>query len=215
MAERFIKFEQGGGLSFEPNPSLKSEKLALSAEVGVKWSLKNRSSFDVAVFYNKYRDLISFQQMSKPLEPLRYKVINLKEAVMQGFEVVYNRLVGEKARLNIGYTYLDARDVSEGRLNENLAYKIKHTLSVGATTYVGKFTASANLRYRSAIKEVFIYPGSEPGAALVLNAKIAWQPIKQAQFYLALDNLTNSQYEELERYRMPGRNYTMGGTWEF
>lgn len=215
MAERFIKFEQGGGLSFEPNPSLKSEKLELSAEVGVKWSLKNRSSFDVAVFYNKYRDLISFQQMSKPLEPLRYKVINLKEAVMQGFEVAYNRLVGEKARLNIGYTYLDARDVSEGRLNENLAYKIKHTLSVGATTYVGKFTASANLRYRSAIKEVFIYPGSEPGAALVLNAKIAWQPIKQAQFYLALDNLTNSQYEELERYRMPGRNYTMGGTWEF
>lgn len=215
MAERFIKFEQGGGLSFEPNPSLKSEKLTLSAELGVKWSLKNRSSFDVAVFYNKYKDLISFLQVSKPLEPLRYRVINLKEAVMQGFEIAYVRQIEKKGRLNISYTYLDARDVSEGRLNDDLAYKMKHTLSVGATAYFGKFTANAIARYRSAIKEVFIYPGSEPGAATVLNAKIGWQKSKGLQFYLALDNLTNSQYEELERYRMPGRNYTMGATWEF
>lgn len=215
MAERFIKFEQGGGLSFEPNASLKSEKLTVSAELGVKWSLKNRSSFDVAVFYNKYQDLISFLQVSKPLEPLRYRVINLKEAVMQGFEVAYVRQVGNKARLNIGYTYLDARDVSEGRLNDDLAYKMKHTLGVGATAFLGKFTCNANARYRSAIKEVFIYPGNEPDAAFVLNAKIGWQPAKQVQFYLALDNLTNNQYEELERYRMPGRHYTAGGTWEF
>ncbi|MCC6726974.1 MAG: TonB-dependent receptor, partial [Saprospiraceae bacterium] len=157
MAERFIKFEQGGGLSFEPNPSLRSEKLTVSAELGVKWSLKNRSSFDVAVFYNKYKDLISFQQLSKPLEPLRYRVINLKAAVMQGFEVAYVRQIENRGRLNISYTYLDARDVSKGRLNDDLAYKMKHTLSVGATAYLGKFTANANVRYRSAIKEVFIY----------------------------------------------------------
>jgi outer membrane receptor protein involved in Fe transport len=215
MAERFIKFEQGGGLSFEPNAGLKSEKLTISAELGVKWSLKNHSSFDVAVFYNKYQDLISFIQVSKPLEPLRYRVINLKEAVMQGFEIAYVRQIKNWARLNISYTYLDARDVSEGRLNDDLAYKMKHTLGAGATAYFGKFTANFNARYRSAIKEVFIYPGSEPGAATVLNAKIAWQKSKHIQFYLALDNLTNSQYEELERYRMPGRNYTLGGTWEF
>ncbi len=215
MAERFIKFEQGGGLAFQPNPNLKSEKLVLSTEVGVKWSLKNRSSFDVALFYNKYQDLISFQQLNKPFEPLLYRVINLKEAVMQGFEVSYQRQVEKVARFNIGYTYLDARDVSAERLNDNLAYKIKHTLSVGATAYVGQFTGNVNARYRSAIKEVFIYPGSEPGAAFLVNAKIGWQPLNQTQFYLAVDNLTNTQYEELERYRMPGRNYTAGLTWEF
>ncbi|MBI1226898.1 MAG: TonB-dependent receptor plug domain-containing protein [Bacteroidetes bacterium] len=215
MAERFIKFEQGGGLSFQPNPNLRSEKLVLSAEVGVKWSLKNRSSFDVALFYNKYKDLISFQQLASPDQSLLYRVINLKEAVMQGFEVAYQRQVGKVMRFNFGYTYLDARDVSTGRLNDNLAYKMKHTLSVGATTYFGQFIGNVNARYRSAIKEVFIYPGSEPGAAFVLNAKIGWQPITQAQFYLAVDNLTNAQYEELERYRMPGRNYTAGMTWEF
>ncbi|MCF8245230.1 MAG: TonB-dependent receptor [Saprospiraceae bacterium] len=215
MAERFIKFEQGGGLGFQPNPDLRSEKLVLSTEVGAKWSLRNRSSFDVALFYNKYRDLISFQQLSKPFEPLLYRVINLKEAVMQGFEVAYQRRWGNKARLNIGYTYLDARDVSTGRLNDDLAYKMKHTLSVATTAYFGTFTCNVNARYRSDIKEVFIYPGSEPDAAFLLNAKIGWQPIKQAQFYLAMDNLTNTQYEELERYRMPGRNYTAGVSWEF
>lgn len=215
MAERYIKFEQGGGLRFQPNPDLKSEKLIASLELGSKWEISQNIAVDVALFYNKYNNLISFQQLSKPFEPLLYQVINLKEAVMQGFEVTFQRQWEKKARLNIGYTYLDARDISAGRFNDNLAYKVKHTLSAGATTYLNDFTFNLNTRYRSAIKEVFIYPGSEPESAFILNAKLTWQPIEQGQFYLALDNISNTQYEELERYRMPGRTYTAGGVWNF
>ena len=215
MAERYIKFEQGGGLRFQPNPDLKSEKLIASLEVGGKWDISQNSSFDVALFYNKYNNLISFQQLSKPFEPLLYQVINLKEAVMQGFEVTFHQQWGKRARLNMGYTFLDARDVSSGRLNDNLAYKVKHTFSAGTTTYFEKFTLNLNARYRSAIREVFIYPGSEPEEAFIVNAKLTWQPVEQGQFYLALDNISNTQYEELERYRMPGRTYTAGAVWGF
>ncbi len=215
MAERFIKFEQGGGLRFLPNPNLKSERLVASIEVGSKWNVSERTSFDVALFYNKYKNLISFQQMSKPFEPLLYKVVNLKEAVMQGFEISFQQHFDKYARLSIGYTYLDARDASESRLNDDLAYKVKHTFSTGTTVYVDDFTLNVNARYRSRIKEVFIYPGNEPDEALIFNAKLTWRPVEKGQFYLALDNFTDTQYEELERYRMPGRSFTSGMVWDF
>ena len=134
---------------------------------------------------------------------------------MQGFEVSFQKQWEENGRLNIGYTYLDARDVSEGRFNDDLAYKVKHTFSAGATAYLNDFTFNVNSRYRSAIKEVFIYPGDEPDAAFLINAKLTWQPIEEGQFYLAIDNISNTQYEELERYRMPGRTYTAGAVWNF
>ncbi|MCB0519328.1 MAG: TonB-dependent receptor [Saprospiraceae bacterium] len=215
IAERYIKFEQGGGLSFRPNPTLKSEKLIFSAEVGSKMKIASNTSLDVAVFYNRYNDLISYQQLSKPLEPLLYEVINLKKAVMQGFEVSLSQAWKNHLRVNVGYTYLDARDVSDGRLNDDLAYKYKHTFSASATGYYSDFTLNINSRYRSAIKEVFIYPGNEPGAVFLLNAKLSWKPTERQCFYLAIDNIGDAQYEELERYRMPGRSFTGGVVFGF
>ena len=215
MAERFIKFEQGGGLRFQPNPGLRSEKLKLSVEVGTQVDLTATTSLDAAIFYNYYNDLISFQQLSKPFEPLLYEVINLKAAVMQGFEISLQQRAGEWLLLRLGYTFLDARDVSTGRLNDALAYKVKHTLSASASLHHRHFTLNLNGRYRSAIEEVFIYPGSEPDAALILNAKLNYEFADGFTAYLALDNLTDTQYEELERYRMPGRSYTLGAVLRF
>lgn len=215
IAERFIKFEQGGGLRFRPNPRLRSEKLVLSVEMGSKVDIAPGASLDVALFYNRYNDLISFQQLSKPLEPLLYEVINLKAAVMQGMELSFHHRVKDFLALNLGYTFLDARDVSEGRINDELAYKVRHTFSASATAYRGPFTFNVNCRYRSRIREVFIYPGSEPDAAFIANAKLNVKIADNYNCYLAVDNIGNEQYEELERYRMPGRSYTVGGVMRF
>lgn len=211
IAERFIKFEQGGGLQFRPNPALRPERLTLSLELGARMTPFQGSSLDLALFYNKYKDLISFVQRSQPLEPLVYQVINLKEALMQGFEVTYRQHIGKKLSINLAYTYLDARDVSAGRINDALAYKVRHTLGGGITVRHQGFTVNANGRYRSRIEEVFIYPGSEPQAAFVANAKASYNfPSGKYSVCLAVNNLNNARYEELERYRMPGRNYTVG-----
>ncbi|MCB0594556.1 MAG: TonB-dependent receptor [Lewinellaceae bacterium] len=215
MAERFIKFEQGGGLRFRPNPNLRSEKLVLSVEIGSKIDIAPGVSLDAALFYNRYNGLISFQQLSKPLEPLLYEVINLKAAVMQGLELSYQHRLKDFLILNLGYTFLDAKDVSEGRLNDELAYKVRHTFSASATAYRGPFTFNVNGRYRSRIREVFIYPGSEPDAAFIANAKLNVKIADHYNCYIAVDNIGNEQYEELERYRMPGRSYTMGAVVRF
>ena len=64
--------------------------------------------------------------------------------------------------------------------------------------------------YRSKIDEVFIYPGSEPDFALVQSIKIDYHLNRNFNVYLAIKNIGNFAYEELERYRMPGRHFLVG-----
>jgi outer membrane receptor protein involved in Fe transport len=215
IAERFIKFEQGGGLRFLPNPSLRPERLIVSAEIGAKMQPLPGGTFDVSFFYNRYNNLISFQQLSNPLEPLLYKVVNLKESVMQGVELSYRQQLKEYVTLQFSYTFLDARDISDNRVNDALAYKVRHTLGASATVRHKGFTFNANTRYRSRIEEVFIYPGSEPDAVFLVNTKVAYTFAKGYSAYFAVNNVNNAQYEELERYRMPGRSFTGGVEWRF
>ncbi len=210
IAERFIKFEQGGGLRFVPNPGLTTERLDLSAELGTKWSFNKRWSSDVALFYNNYSNLISFQRLSAANEPLLYQVINLKKAIMQGAELKLNYHHGKGLSMGAGYTYLDARDNSPNRINDQLAYKVKHSFYVDINKYWEHFSLHFNARYRSAIEEVFIYPGSEPDAFWLLDLRAAYHIKEGYSLYLAVKNMTNSQYEELERYRMPGRSFSIG-----
>ncbi len=215
IAERFIKFEQGGGLAFLPNPNLQPERLTLSAELGAKWSPAQSTTIDAAIFYNRYNNLISFQQVSQPFEDLTYQVVNLREALMQGFELSWRQQWLPWLNSNVSYTFLDARDTSPERLNDALAYKVRHSLGASTSAQYKKFNLHLSCRYRSRIEEVFIYPGSEPGAAFIANAKLNFRPSERRTFYLAVNNLNNDQYEELERYRMPGRSFTVGVDVEF
>ncbi|NND31276.1 MAG: TonB-dependent receptor [Saprospiraceae bacterium] len=214
MAERFIKFEQGGGLRFQPNPELRAEKLTASIEFGGSYHFSKSTSLDIAIFHNNYKDLISFRQLPDPRGGLLYQVINLNKAVMQGLEVNIKTQVGKVVRASLGYTFLDARDVSDTRFNNNLAYKIKHSLNASLAFTYKPLSLQLNGRYRSAVKEVFIYPGSEPDAYTLYNAKLNYRFTDNVNGYFAIDNFTNTAYEELERYRMPVRGYTLGMRFE-
>jgi outer membrane receptor for ferrienterochelin and colicin len=209
IAERFIKFEQGGGLRFMPNSNLVAEKLNLSLETGALLKLSDHISIDAALYFNRYKDLISFVQRSQPGEALVFQVINLKEAEIKGFEISSNFKVFEKLKIKLSYNYLDAKDISEDRFNDQLAYKIKHNLNYSLLVPIDKFNVSIYGKYRSAVEEVFIYPGSEPEAYFLHNLKISYRFSNQFSGSFSLNNLTNTKYEELERYRMAGRNYSL------
>jgi outer membrane receptor protein involved in Fe transport len=215
MAERFIKFEQGGGLRFEPNPGLKAEKLTASFEIGTIYRIGKSTTLDLALFHNRYKDLISFLQLPDPAGALVYQVINLNKALMQGVEINVRYQLGPFLAASIGYTYLDARDISDARFNSNLAYKIKHSINTSLRMNYRSFSLNLGGRYRSAIKEVFIYPGSEPDAYFLFNGKASYEFSSNLSSYISIDNFTNTQYEELERYRMPGRAYTAGFRFAF
>ncbi len=209
IAERYTKFEQGGGLSFTTSPLLRAEKLNLSAEIGTKINL-NKVRFDAALYYNHYKDLISYKQVSVPGEALVFEVINLNKAIMKGFEIngVYSPI--KEITVSAGYTYLDAKDASAERVNDVLPYRSKHTTYASLLVNHEKFQFLFQMRSRSAIEEVFIYPGSEPKGYVLFNAKLEYTFSDQFSAFMKCDNITDVQYEEIERYRMQGRTYTCG-----
>ncbi len=210
IAERYTKFEQGGGLSFLPNPLLRAEKLILSAELGARMTITPQIKIDASIFYNRYKDLISYQQRSFPGEPLKFEVINLNNAIMEGFEITADYLPLSWLKLQAGYSYLNAWDASEGRFNDVLPYKSKHTGFASVYTSFKKFNASAQARGRSRIDEVFIYPGSEPEGYIIYNGRIGYSINPKLDASFSIQNITNKQYEEIERYRMEGRTNQFG-----
>jgi len=210
IAERYTKFEQGGGLTFRANPLLRAEKLTLSAEAGSKINLADKLKLDIAVYYNQYKDLISYQQRSVPGEPLLFEVVNLNKALMQGFEISADYAPFHGLHVLAGYTFLDARDKSDTRYNDVLPYKSKHTAYFTLLTGYKNFRLSFSARSRSKIEEVFIYPGSEPDGYIILSGKASYKFSPHYSAYLSIGNLGNLQYEEIERYRMEGRNFTIG-----
>ena len=215
IAERYIKFEQGGGLRFIPNPDLVSEKLSQSYEVGMTYKLSDKFSVDLSLYRNLYKDLISYIQISEPLEPLVFQVVNLKQAVMQGAEVQLAYKINNWLRIRAGYAYLDAKDTSPDRFNDNLAYKPKHTYSATAEFKYKQFELDLHTRGRSKLDEVFIYPDSTPDGYILFDSRLAYSINSKHSVYIAVNNIANTQYEEVERYRMPGRSYSAGVHFNF
>ena len=210
ISERFTKFEQGGGLKFLPNPDLRSEKLNLSAEAGVKFTVGKDLRADMSLFYNHYKDLIYFQQRPAPGDELLFEVINLSKAIMQGYEVSLEYAPFKWMQWHAGYTYLDARDASDQRFNDVLPYKSKHTGYLNLSGSFKKINYFFQARGRSRIDEVFIYPGSEPDGYLLFNTRISYDFLPNVSAYAGINNISNKQYEEIERYRMEGRTYSFG-----
>ncbi len=210
ISERFTKFEQGGGLAFSVNPFLRAEKLTLSAEIGTRINITKQLRCDVALYYNHYKDMISFQQRSLPGQPLLFEVINLNKAIMQGFEISADYSPLTWLRFQSGYTYLDARDASEERFNDVLPYKSKHTAFATIYTTFKNWNASFQARGRSRIDEVFIYPGSEPDGYILYNARASYSINSRLNASFSVQNIANKQYEEIERYRMEGRTFAVG-----
>ncbi len=73
------------GYSVEPNPDLEPEK-SKSYETGLKGRFDS-GSFDVAVFYNKYRDFINEDAITPGANQLTFQSNNIKHATIKGAEV--------------------------------------------------------------------------------------------------------------------------------
>ncbi len=213
IAERYIQYEQGGGITFQQNPNLKSEKLFASYELGTKFKITEFSSYDISLFWNEYKNLISYVPVAG--QSLTFEIQNLSRARMRGFEFNFNLFLQRYFTASFGYTYLDAQDRSKNRTDNTLPYKIKHSFNFSSDAMYDKFSLNVNGRHNGHIREVSIYPGSEPQAFFVLNAKVSYKFLRNQIIYIAVNNITDMQYEEIERYRMPNRSYTIGMMIEF
>jgi hemoglobin/transferrin/lactoferrin receptor protein len=75
----------------EPNPNLEPET-SQGYETGLRGNFES-GSFDLAVFYNKYRDFINEDAVSPGYNELTFQSANIKHATIKGAEI--------KGRLNL------------------------------------------------------------------------------------------------------------------
>jgi outer membrane cobalamin receptor len=146
---------------------------------------------------------------------VQYQVQNLTAAEMAGAEATLTSTV-RALTLSANYTYLDARDQSPGRLDDNLAYRPRHTANFGADLGLfRRWMLHGDARYRSKIDEVFLYPLQAPAAYWVFNANVQCRISEMVNASVKVNNIFDEQYEELARYRMPGRNWMFGVSFRF
>ncbi|MDO7898552.1 TonB-dependent receptor [Pseudomonas citrulli] len=80
------RFDNAGvGYSVAPNPDLEPEK-SQSYETGLRGRF-DAGSFDVAVFYNKYRDFINEDAITPGADQLTFQSNNIKHATIKGAEI--------------------------------------------------------------------------------------------------------------------------------
>ncbi len=213
IAELYLERELGASTDFVPNPDLGAEHIVSSGELGVRWDPDPRFGIDVAAFQYNYEDLIYWVDISDSTG-IKYQVRNLNSAKMSGIETTVTSTHGALS-MSANYTYLDARDESPDRTDDLLAYRPRHTANLGADLGVGRFLLHGDARYRSEIEEVFLFPKQPPAAYWVFNANLQFRVSPNVIASAKANNLLNEQYEELARYRMPGRNWMFGVSFRF
>ena len=214
IAELFLQRELGGGIAFVPNPNLGAEHIVDSEEMGVRWNPKPVFGLDAAAFRYHYEDMIYWVLIPGTI-PVEYQVQNLNSALMSGAEAAITSTL-RALTLSANYMFLDARDQSPGRADDKLAYRPQHTANFGADLGLGRrWMLHGDARYRSKIEEVFLFESSLPAAYWVFNSNLQYKMSDSVLLSAKVNNLFDEHYEELARYRMPGRNYMFGVSFRF
>jgi outer membrane receptor protein involved in Fe transport len=215
IAELYFKKELFGGFDFIYNPNLKPEQMS-SIEIGFRKQFKARFNLDVSLFYNLYDNLIQYVNIgTTPNGP--FQVQNVAKAQIKGFEfyIDYNselKLFNDKLHygFEFDYTYLDARDLSTSRTNEFLPYKPKQLFNSSINLGMFGFNYNINGKYVSKIDEVIFFRYEEPKAYFLLNMKLSKTIGKHVSLFVAVNNVTDQFYQELERISAPNRNFNSG-----
>ena len=157
IVERFVSTFTSG-LRVSPNPDLRPER-SHSVELGIKQSLTESMNLDVALFYNKYDDLIEPQLDTDPDQSVVVRFKNVVQARVQGVDLSYqtdwwSRLVSTR----VGYTYIDSEDLSPGEdYGTPLKYRSRHTFYVSNDVTLLPFVFGFDFRYLSKIERVDEY----------------------------------------------------------
>lgn len=220
IAEIYFKKELFGGFDFLYNPNLQPEQM-LSAEIGLRKQFTTRFTFDMAFFFNKYENLIQYVNTTSSIYG-PFQVQNISNSQIKGFEfsLDYNSSVKLFNNpldyfFNISYTYLNARDLSENRKNDYLPYKpVNNFLFTTNFGYYG-FNLDIYGKYLSEIDEVLFYNFEEPKSYFLLNLKLSKEITNKISFFLAVNNLFDESYQELERIQAPNRNFNSGFSLQF
>lgn len=199
IADLFLKSVPGNDYSFVANPDLRAEE-SRSWEVGLLWRGLHLTA-DLTHFHYQYLDMIHYRDTD---DASVFEIVNLNRARIQGWEISGEGRWSDVSA-GVGYTYVDALNQDT---REPLPYQPKHSLTGSASWMPGQWRLSASLRHVSETERVRFYHSDAPAEYTLLGLKAAYV-LGDVEVAGSVENLGDVAYEEMERYRMPGRTWRL------
>lgn len=221
----------GKGQFYVGNPDLKPEK-SLSYELSVEKDWGDRSTVHLGLFRNEVKDLISTYWTGKLTDddPDLYPGVkgdmimayeNIPEATLQGVELYGSHRLGKNIYLNAGYTFLDAKDKTNGtRLKDRAKHQVTFGVSYQPENIYAwdlSFDLVSNLGYyfnngdKSTMGN-FVY---ETKDFTIANIMASRHLNKDTKIYLGIDNISNHQNFGPYSDGNLGRLYRVGMEYKF
>ncbi|MCZ7602839.1 MAG: TonB-dependent receptor [Melioribacteraceae bacterium] len=189
------------------NPDLNVEE-SINSELGFNFKLSSSILMNGNIFYSSIDELINVVILDDGLRQYQ----NIGKAEMKGAEIGFNLNV-ENFSMNLAYTYLSAKNVSDEARSELLEYRPEHVLSI-----VPNYQFSFGTKLRA---ELFFVGGKygvdadsrefvEMDNYLLANMKISHTIFENYTLYLRVNNLTDIYYETEYGFPQPGREFFVG-----
>ena len=200
IADLFLKSVPGNDYSFVANPDLKAEE-SRSWEAGLAWH-GTHITVDLTHFRYQYRDMIHYREGE--VDPSVFEIVNLNRARINGHEASVEYRSRHLAG-TVGYTFVDALNQDTG---DPLPYQPRHNVSGSASWMPGKWRLSSSVRSVSRTERVRFYQEDAPRGYTLVGLKAAYV-LGDVEVAGSVENLADIAYEEMERYRMPGRTWRL------
>lgn len=197
----------GGKPYVDPNFDLKAET-SKGYDVGVEIRPTVNSIFAFSHFYTNYKEMIGYQNN-------RY--VNLDRAKIKGFELAGSVKLNDQWALSGSYTYLNAKQRSEGGKYEQMLRRPKHQITANVTYQpIQNLTLNTSVVYYSK-RDDLVYneiTGQNDKVKLdsfaLFDIAGSYKINKTFEVDAKIQNLFNKDYEFARGYREKGRTAYLG-----
>lgn len=181
------------GPGYGGNPDLKPEK-SRQYEIGLNVQ-RRKDAFDIALFNTRVRDLIQATFLT-PHE-------NVGRARQRGIEVSWSRRLSDAYDMNLSYSYVDARDLSNNALLTGVPH---NRLALTLSGMVESWHVGLAGRWTSDIPDV----GATADGHIVVDLSLQKKGNKLTNPYVVIRNLFDTAYEEVYGYPAEGFSVEAG-----
>ncbi len=206
------------------NPDLKEERTD-NYELGTTWKVSKKVTLQAALFHNEVKDLINFDNMLGRFE--QYGKVH-----MTGAEVSMDARPRPGLNTRIGYTWLHARNRSRVAIEngwhdsleynpDELPYRPEHQVNLQITQ---RFNTGLSLNFNgSYVGRQPFYNHADPvnnqtliaekkwlDDYFLMNLKVSQEIGKKLQVYVAVENLLDESYENMDMFPGRGRTFWVG-----
>jgi vitamin B12 transporter len=190
---------------FDPaygNENLNPEK-SIGWDFGVEQFLfKQYTSVGATYFYNKFTDMFGF-------DPITFKTININKAVTKGVEIYLQSKPADELNLKLNYTYTDAKDLSPNSQDYNTKLLRRPENKVGLYTSYSinpKTNINADVIWVGTREDIDFstYQRVELKGYVLINLAAHYDVFDFARLNLRIENLLNTEYEEVYGYGTAG-----------